>query len=228
MGNRGNDDILGNKGGYKTWGNARDGFINGGDSHDYLLRGSRADKLVEGNGDDWILGELRSDVFVGGPGQNTLVGGLGDDTVQYQGSLTDFIFKGGPDRFQMVGASGTHTIKEIEYLEFLNQQVAFDSLPYLPAPLFSEVEQIETVIPSSGDVVDIFVPDGSSSYSPTKSLPVALFLQGANVDKSNYEEYAKVVASYGFVVVVPNNLKTLTLPPFKSEITGYFFRITTN
>lgn len=221
-GNQGNDDILGGTGDDKIWGNAGDDFIHGGDGHDYLLGGSGADKLVGGNGDDRVVGGLGNDVFVDGPGQDTLVGGLGDDTVQYQGLLSDFIFKGRPDQFQVVGASGTHTLKGIEYLELSGQQVAVNTLPYLPAPLFSEIEQIETVIPSSGDEVDIFVPTAQSPHQPAKSLPVALFLQGANVDKSNYAEYAQVVASYGFVVVVPNNLNTFTPPPPAPPITGYF------
>ena len=221
-GNQGHDDILGGTGDDKIWGNTGEDFIHGGDGHDSLLGGSGADKLVGGNGDDWVIGGSGNDVFVSGPGQDTLVGGLGDDTVLYQGTLTDFIFKGGPDHFQVVGASGTHILKEIEYLELSGQQIAVNTLPYLPAPLFSEVEQIETVIPSSGDVVDIFVPVGSSSSPPAKSLPVALLLQGANVDKSNYEEYAEVVASYGFVVVVPNNLNTFMPPPPAPPITGYF------
>ena len=41
------------------------------------------------------------------------------------------------------------------------------------------------------------------------SFPIALLLQGANVDKSNYSSFASEVASYGFVVVVPNHLQSL-------------------
>lgn len=138
-GNRGNDDILGGAGDDKIWGNVGADFLHGGDGHDYLLGGSGADKLVGGNGDDWVVGGFGNDVFVGGPGQDTLRGGLGDDTVQYQGALNDFLFKGSPDQFQVVGASGTHTLKEIEYLEFSDQQVAVNALPYFPAPLFSDI-----------------------------------------------------------------------------------------
>lgn len=220
-GNWGNDFLSGDEGTDLILGNAGDDTLDGGDDHDSLLGGRGADILYGGNGDDWIFGGLGNDVFVASPGADTIVGGSGDDTVQYQGSLNDFIFKGAPDRFQVVGANGTHTLKEIEYLDFSGQQVSVDTLSYLPAPLFSKIEQIETVIPSSGDEVDIFIPVGPSSPS-AKSLPVALFLQGANVDKSNYEEYAKVVASYGFVVVVPNNFNTFTPPPPAPPITGYF------
>ena len=36
-------------------------------------------------------------------------------------------------------------------------------------------------------------------------------MQGANVDKSSYSEYASIVARYGFVVVVPNRKRTVQL-----------------
>lgn len=37
-------------------------------------------------------------------------------------------------------------------------------------------------------------------------------LQGVLVDKADYSNYAETVASYGFVVVVPNNQRTATSP----------------
>lgn len=92
----------------------------------------------------------------------------------------------------------------------------------LPAPLFSGIQQLETVITSSGDVADIFVPRSVNSASVAKPFPVALLLQGANVDKSHYSEYAKVVASYGFVVVIPNNLRLWPVPPPAPTTTGYY------
>ncbi|WGV25835.1 alpha/beta hydrolase family protein [Halotia branconii] len=50
-------------------------------------------------------------------------------------------------------------------------------------------------------------------------LPIALMLQGALVDKADYSNYAQTVASYGFVVVVPNNQRTVT-PPNGETVTG--------
>jgi predicted dienelactone hydrolase len=44
-------------------------------------------------------------------------------------------------------------------------------------------------------------------------------LQGALVDKADYSNYAEEVASYGFVVVVPNNERTATAPDGQT-ITG--------
>ncbi|WP_089293353.1 alpha/beta hydrolase family protein [Actinoplanes regularis] len=53
--------------------------------------------------------------------------------------------------------------------------------------------------------------DAAEVYHPVqgKRLPVALLLQGANVDKSYYSVYASTLASYGFVVVVPNHSRSL-------------------
>jgi dienelactone hydrolase len=79
-------------------------------------------------------------------------------------------------------------------------------------PLSKEVSSYETTINTSQDLVDIYFP----IYKPntnTESFPIALFLQGALVDKSNYSEFANIVASYGFVVVVPNNFNEVFTPP---------------
>ncbi|MEV0902780.1 hypothetical protein [Actinoplanes sp. NPDC049802] len=55
----------------------------------------------------------------------------------------------------------------------------------------------------NGDSADVYYPTTGTR------LPVALLLQGANVDKSNYSTYAATVASYGFVVAVPNHTRSL-------------------
>jgi dienelactone hydrolase len=86
-----------------------------------------------------------------------------------------------------------------------------DSLPVSAAtfePLFDTVETYSTEITLSEDPADIYYPvsDGGEEF------PVALLLQGALVDKSDYSEYASQVASYGFVVVVPNNERTVIGP----------------
>jgi dienelactone hydrolase len=62
-----------------------------------------------------------------------------------------------------------------------------------------------TILNPSGesDFADIYYPQKASS------LPIALLLQGAFVDKANYSEFAKIVASYGFAVVVPNHFRAL-------------------
>ena len=52
------------------------------------------------------------------------------------------------------------------------------------------------------------VNDGTDVYYPAGAqgeLPVALLMQGAKVHRMHYEAYARAVAAYGFVVVVPNH-----------------------
>ncbi|WP_051338623.1 alpha/beta hydrolase [Streptomyces flavidovirens] len=52
------------------------------------------------------------------------------------------------------------------------------------------------------DAADVYYPATTS-----RGLPVALLLQGANVDKAHYEGFARTVAAFGFVVVVPNHVR---------------------
>lgn len=75
------------------------------------------------------------------------------------------------------------------------------------APLFAETSQYSTVI--NNDPADIYYPVVSESDEPT---PLVLLFQGALVDKADYQNYAQIVSSYGFTVVVPNNQRTLTVP----------------
>lgn len=58
----------------------------------------------------------------------------------------------------------------------------------------------------NGDAADVYHPVTSSPHDP---WPVVLLLQGANVDKSAYSQFATKVAGYGFVVVVPNHFQVL-------------------
>ncbi|GAA1621357.1 alpha/beta hydrolase family protein [Actinoplanes couchii] len=55
----------------------------------------------------------------------------------------------------------------------------------------------------NADSADVYYPSTGSR------LPVALLLQGANVDKAHYVSYAKTLASYGFVVAVPNHSRVI-------------------
>ncbi|MFD3869438.1 hypothetical protein [Streptomyces sp. NPDC058623] len=61
------------------------------------------------------------------------------------------------------------------------------------------------VYPASvgADAADVYYPESGNR------LPVVLLLQGANVDKSHYEGYARTVAAFGFVVVVPNHVRSV-------------------
>ena len=70
-----------------------------------------------------------------------------------------------------------------------------------PQPLYSDIRRYTTTI--AGDSTDSYFP--KLPKGDTTKLPIALMLQGAFVDKSNYSNFASQVASYGFVVVVPNH-----------------------
>ncbi len=93
---------------------------------------------------------------------------------------------------------------------FLNTGVSTRAVAvnFTPEPLYDETGVYSTNIPNSNgtlDETDIYYPVLSSSN--TDSLPVVLFLQGANIDKSLYSNYANIVASYGFIVVIPNHFQ---------------------
>jgi hypothetical protein len=51
------------------------------------------------------------------------------------------------------------------------------------------------------DAVDVYVPEAGAGTL----LPAAVFMQGAKCDKRFYGNYAKLVASYGFVVAIANH-----------------------
>lgn len=85
-------------------------------------------------------------------------------------------------------------------------------------PLYQEVEQY-TTIAADGDPTDIYFPVVTDSAMNTE-FPIALMLQGALVDKADYSNFAEQVASYGFVVVVPNNERTITNPATGQTLTG--------
>ncbi len=76
---------------------------------------------------------------------------------------------------------------------------------YSPAPLFKDVDSYTTKISANNDIADIYFPKQLDNKIGNRSFPIALLLQGANVDKSNYSNFARIVASYGFIVVVPNH-----------------------
>ncbi|MEG4801160.1 ScyD/ScyE family protein [Microcoleus sp. ARI1-B5] len=87
----------------------------------------------------------------------------------------------------------------------LEKDTSFD-----PDPIYDCVKHYTTTIAADGDPADVYYP--VLPNSTPDQLPIALMLQGALVDKADYSNYAKTVASYGFVVVVPNNERTVTAP----------------
>ncbi len=73
-----------------------------------------------------------------------------------------------------------------------------------PAPIYQDFDSYSTTISGNNDLADIYFPKTKDLTTGKNSFPIALLLQGANVDKSSYSKYASIVARYGFVVVVPN------------------------
>lgn len=79
------------------------------------------------------------------------------------------------------------------------------TLPVNLQPEFDTVEQYPALI--DHDSADIYVPTFQNKDSRNHPLPIALLLQGANVDKSNYSLFSDHLARYGFIVVLPNHLR---------------------
>jgi hypothetical protein len=86
--------------------------------------------------------------------------------------------------------------------------------------LFPEIETIEnmpleiTSVPFLIDA-DVYFPKASAADD---AFPIVVFLQGANVDKSDYSGFGTELARFGFVVVIPNRTPAPgPLDPFPDE-----------
>ena len=93
---------------------------------------------------------------------------------------------------------------------------------FSPDPLYKTIGNYSTTIAANGDPADIYYPVVPHIAKKNVEFPVALMLQGALVDKSDYSDYAAQVASYGFVVVVPNDERSVVNPATGEEFTGLF------
>ncbi|MEV6303647.1 hypothetical protein AB0M02_29845 [Actinoplanes sp. NPDC051861] len=72
----------------------------------------------------------------------------------------------------------------------------------VPSPAAAAAPAVYSTL-INGDDTDVYYPASGTR------LPVALLLQGANVDKAHYSSFARRLASYGFVVAVPNHTRSL-------------------
>jgi dienelactone hydrolase len=88
---------------------------------------------------------------------------------------------------------------------------------HTPPPRFAAAESFFVLMPGNGDETDVYYPRRTEADNATGPFPVALLLQGGKVDKRYYEGYARHVARYGFIVVVPNHVNIFTVPGFSSE-----------
>ncbi|WP_067833194.1 alpha/beta hydrolase family protein [Actinomadura kijaniata] len=71
------------------------------------------------------------------------------------------------------------------------------------SPARASAGPIEYPTTVHGDAADVYAPGDRAN------LPVALLLQGADVDKSHYSAFARAVARLGFAVVVPNHRRAV-------------------
>ena len=96
-----------------------------------------------------------------------------------------------------------------------------------PAPLFP-VDSYSTTVSSNGDPTVIFFPANSKPDVSQQKFPIALLLPGSRVETAQYSEFAKIVASYGFAVIVPKHIRSLPdfgftgLLPETSQINDVF------
>lgn len=75
-------------------------------------------------------------------------------------------------------------------------------------PLFEQAASYEITIEGPDDPATVYYPNPPDLHSGGYSFPIALFLQGAKVERKYYSEFASLLARYGFVVVVPDHMKT--------------------
>ncbi len=111
------------------------------------------------------------------------------------------------------GDAAPDPVEEIDVLHDPLPEVEPDPVedeisPDPSAPLFDDVSVYETTIAASGDPANVHHPDPPDLLTGGYRFPVVLLLQGAKVDREHYSGFAGIVASYGFIVVVPNHETT--------------------
>lgn len=72
-------------------------------------------------------------------------------------------------------------------------------------PEFDEAATYELTIEGPDDPATVYYPNPPDLNTGNYSFPIALFLQGAKVERQYYSEFATLLARYGFVVVVPDH-----------------------
>jgi dienelactone hydrolase len=77
------------------------------------------------------------------------------------------------------------------------------------------------------DAADVYAPAvrPRMRHRFTNAFPLVAVLQGAMVDKSQYAAFGRRLASQGFVVVVPNHLRSLTLPGASEPVLAPFTEV---
>jgi hypothetical protein len=88
----------------------------------------------------------------------------------------------------------------------------------LGRPLYDTAASYETTIAANGDLADVHYPTPPDLATGEYSFPVAVLIQGADVDKQYYAAMASRVARYGFIVAVPNHDTLTGLYAEQSEV----------
>lgn len=91
-----------------------------------------------------------------------------------------------------------------------DDEISTGATTFSPGPVFRLVNNYKTTIPTNGDSADIYYPAITSSNINQIKTPIALFLPGSRVDISQYSQFAHIVASYGFTVIVPEHIRSLS------------------
>lgn len=119
----------------------------------------------------------------------------------------------------------TRTIIKVAWLGFLMMAIILITsgvvaANFNPHPIYSNAGTYTTSIPVTGsdsgmNSTDIYYPIASSS----QTFPVVLLLQGALVKRKDYANYANQIAKYGFIVVVPDHIRSVVGPT--GSVTGF-------
>ncbi|OQX30979.1 MAG: hypothetical protein B0D94_08465 [Candidatus Sedimenticola endophacoides] len=108
----------------------------GGEGDDTITMGGGEKQYADGGaGDDTIIGGDSRDKVSGGVGDDTIDGGTGTDTAVYRGRMDEYEFSRNEDGSIVVhdnveGRDGTDTLYDIELLQFRDQTVSTDELPF--------------------------------------------------------------------------------------------------
>jgi predicted dienelactone hydrolase len=73
-----------------------------------------------------------------------------------------------------------------------------------------QIVSVSQTIAANGDPADIYFPDlPARGRSPARAFPPVILLQGAQVARQYYSQFAQELARYGFVVIVPDHVSSI-------------------
>ena len=73
-----------------------------------------------------------------------------------------------------------------------------------------QIASVSQTVAASGDPAEIYYPDlPMSGAAPARAFPPVILLQGAQVDRQYYSQFAQELARYGFVIIVPDHVSSI-------------------